>query len=33
MYFYCSEIETRHFYLQLHSDIVQMFLEASSKTD
>lgn len=32
MYFYCNEIATYHFHLQLDPNIGQMFLEASRKT-
>lgn len=31
MYFYCNEIATYHFHLQLDPNIDQMFLEASRK--
>lgn len=31
MYFYCNEIVTHHFYLQLHVHIGQTLFEASGK--
>lgn len=33
MYFYCNEIATYHFYLQLHPNVGQMLLDASGKME